>query len=99
MPEKGHSLILVNSCDIILIDPSENIEQMLGYYGLPLHSVRAVLLTKANNLNIFECMMKLSKFCLIAEESVYLKLKQMLKNYLYWTDTMIANRMTAKVVV
>jgi len=65
--EKGNSMLLINACNVIIVDPPEGIEQMLQHYGIPLKALKAVLLTDSDNLNIFECLVKLPKVALIAE--------------------------------
>jgi hypothetical protein len=72
---------------------------MLRFYGLPLNSVKAILLTKANNLNLFECLMKLKKFNLIVDEETYVEVKKKIKNYFYWNENMIQKRLIPKVVI
>ena len=99
IPEKGQSLIIVNSYNIVLVDPNENIERMLRFYGLPINSVKAILLTKANNLNFFECLMKLKKFSLIADEETYIEVKKKIKKHFYWSENMINKRIIPKVVI
>ena len=39
---------------------------MLQHYGIPLGSLKAIFLTEASNLNIFECLVKLPKVAVIA---------------------------------
>jgi len=51
--ERGTTLILTHLCDTYLIDPAESILPLLDYYGIPQSSLKAVILTNANNWNIF----------------------------------------------
>jgi hypothetical protein len=59
--EQGRTLILTHLCDTYLIDPAENILTLLEYYGIPESSLKGVILTNADNLNIFELLIKLDK--------------------------------------
>lgn len=70
--EKAHSMLLINGCSVVLVDPGEGIEHMLQSYGIPLTALTALLLTHPHNLNLFECLVKLPRIILIAEETVYL---------------------------
>jgi hypothetical protein len=65
VPEKGCSVLLIHGCDIVVVDPSERIEQLLFSYGLPLTALKGVLLTNSDNLNWFECLLKLPTILLI----------------------------------
>jgi len=61
--------------------------------------VKAILLTKANNLNFFECLLKLEKFSLIADEQTYAEVKRKIKNFFYWSENMINKRLIPKVII
>lgn len=71
VPEKGCSLVLVRGCDVLVVDPSEQIEQLLSYYGIPLTSLKGIILTNSANLNCFECFLKLPSLLLIATEEIF----------------------------
>lgn len=62
---------MVNGCDVLILDPAEQIETLMNHYGLPMSSLKAVMLTDSANLNWFECMMKQPKVRLITEEKIY----------------------------
>ena len=49
---------MINGCEVIILDPAEKIEPLMAYYGLPLSSLKAVILTDATNLNWIECALK-----------------------------------------
>lgn len=82
--EKGRTVFILHGCDVTVLDPGENIEQLLLHYGIPLKAVKTIILTDAQNLNFFECLMKLETVRLVAEENVYLEVKRKLKVYFHW---------------
>ena len=64
--EKGRTIFMIHGCDVTVIDPGENIEQLLRYYGIPLNTVKTILLTDSKNLNFFEFLMKLKTVRLVS---------------------------------
>lgn len=55
----GRTIFIINACDVIVVDPCEHLQRLFDYYGLPISSLRAIFMTDAMNVNIFECLMKL----------------------------------------
>lgn len=51
--DRGRAVLLIHGCDVILLDPSEKIEELLSHYGIPLTALKGVLLTNSRNLNWF----------------------------------------------
>lgn len=96
--EHGRAVIFSHLCNIYLIDPAENIEDLMKYYGIPFDSVEAVILTTADNLNIFELIMKLKNITIITEEMVFKKLRKNIAANCLLTPEMLKNRITNKII-
>lgn len=96
--DRGRAVLLIHGCDVILLDPSEKIEELLSHYGIPLTALKGVLLTNSRNLNWFECLMKMPNLQLIAEESIFTEVIARMKAYFLWTSEMLKQKVKAKVL-
>jgi hypothetical protein len=67
-------------------------------YGLPLNSLKGVMLTRSTNLNWIECLLKLSELWLITSDDIYHQVLERASNYLLWSQEMMKRRLKAKVL-
>jgi hypothetical protein len=99
VPEAGRGLLLLHQSQVLLIDPGENIEGMLTYYGIPLSALKAVVLTRATSLNLFQLFFHSMQTTVITTEQVYSDLKRHLKTYFFWDDAMIRQKLKGNIMI
>jgi hypothetical protein len=99
VPEYGRSLLLVHRGGVVVVDPGENILGTLRHYGMPASALRAVILTNASSLNLFELLLQGQPVTVITSEQVYGELRRQIKAYFFWDEPMIRQRLRGNVMI
>ena len=96
--ERGRGTWLVHESEVICVDPGEQVEAQMAYYGLSLSCLKGVLLTTSSSLNCLELILKLPRLAIIIEEKLYSELVHSISSQTCLPEETLKSTLRGKVI-